>query len=110
MELWSSGKNVDMKVDSKSSQLGAVSTWMGDLIRILTDGFDIYSFFVFFFSFLFFSFSFLFHFIDLLLYFLLLISIALSVCLLFIFKGTGGGVEARYQQKSLQRNKIKVND
>ena len=33
-----SGKNVDMKVDSKSSQLGAVSTWMGDLIRIPTEG------------------------------------------------------------------------
>ena len=30
---------MDMKVDSESSQLGAVSTWMGDLIRIPTDRF-----------------------------------------------------------------------
>ena len=67
MELWSSGTDVDVKVDSKSSQLGAVSTWMGDLIGIPTEGFDFYSFFFFFFCF---------HFIDLFLYFLLLIFIA----------------------------------
>ena len=48
-------KNVGMKVGSKSSQLGAVSTWMGDLIRIPSEGFDFYSFS---FSFFFFLFSF----------------------------------------------------
>ena len=62
VELWSSGKNVDMKVDSKSSQLGAVSTWMGDLIRIPTEGLDFDSFFFFFFSFFFILFFFFFFF------------------------------------------------
>ena len=42
------------KVDSKSSQLCAVSTWMGDLIRIPTEGFDFYSFFFFFSVFIYF--------------------------------------------------------
>ena len=54
------GKNVDKKLDSKSSQPGVVSTWMGDLIRIPTEGLDFYSFC--FFSF-FLSFFFCFHFI-----------------------------------------------
>ena len=49
-----------MKVDSKSSQLGAVSTWMGDLIRIPTEGLDFYSFFFFSFFLSFFFFLFLF--------------------------------------------------
>ena len=38
---WSSGKNVDMNGDSMSSQLGPFSTWMGDLIRRLTEGIDV---------------------------------------------------------------------
>ena len=35
---------MDMNGDSMSSQLGAVSTWMGDLIRRLTEGIDVCSF------------------------------------------------------------------
>ena len=95
---------MDMKVDSKSSQLGAVSTWMGDLIRIPTEGFYFYFFFFFFF--------FCFHFINLFLYFLLLIFIALSVCLLFIFKGreeeSGSTISAKVV--TTKQNKHTVND
>ena len=41
---------MDMNGDSMSSQLGAVSTWMGDLIRRLTEGIEVCSFlFLFFF-------------------------------------------------------------
>ena len=60
MELWSSGNNVDMKVDLNASHLGAVSTWMGDLIRIPSEGFEIHSF-----SFPFPFYFFCFHLIDL---------------------------------------------
>ena len=38
---------MDMNGESMSSQLGPVSTWMGDLIRRLTEGIDVSSFFVF---------------------------------------------------------------
>ena len=44
VELWSSGKNVEMNGDSMWSQFDPVSTWMGDLIRRLTEGIDVSSF------------------------------------------------------------------
>ena len=49
-----------MIVNSKSSQLDAVSPWMGDLIRTTTEGFDFYSSFPSFLSFFFFFFFFFF--------------------------------------------------
>ena len=80
-----------MKVDSKSSQLGAVSTWMGDLVRIPTEGFEFYSFFSFFFFSFFLFFFVLFSFYLFIPPLFFAPNIHSFICLfLFIFKGTGG--------------------